>query len=217
MLDYLVSLFRELITTQNNNTENPDPLANLSWGAILVDMQEYFVKDLKDEDRYRILPSQKRVIHACRRLDLPLAILEYANDGETLPELRVIISEVPRHKYITKSRNDGFKNKELHKYLQTEQVNALLFMGMNASCCVLKTAKHARKLGYTIATSIDLIANEIGVSDDCSVTWYERNGIYKQRQKELLEIINAIKSQEVTFSEQYLQVLSSQQNQTLNY
>jgi nicotinamidase-related amidase len=200
MLDYLINLFTGKKPSQEY-AENPDEFGKLSWGAVLVDMQSSFIKGLEPGETDILIPNQKKVIDACREMDLPLVVVNYFNAGKTHRELRKAVPKVPRHKYLTKDGGDGFKNKRLHQYLQEEHVNALLFMGMNASACVHQTAEHAIELGYTIATSIDVIANERDFFESVysAADWYKEKGIYREEHSELLEIMcyKAIKSQEI--------------------
>jgi isochorismate hydrolase len=190
MLDFVIELLTKKKLLQDKNDKNLAVREDLTWGALLIDMQQNYVKKLKEDDRIKLIQNQKSVIDTFSTLNLPIAVLEFSGHGETLSELQSSVSRVSRFKYFTKIYDDSFTNLNLYPYFKAEHVNALLLMGMNASCCVIKTAVHAKRLGYTIATSIDIVANEPNKPDHCSIHWYQRNGIYKPNYAQLLDVIN---------------------------
>jgi nicotinamidase-related amidase len=127
--------------------------------ALLIDMQEKFVRSLCLMDREMLVRSQTAVIRHCAAHDTPLIVLEFVDYGKTISELRTEIEEVPRASFITKSSNNGFRKTGLEEMPEMRRADSLLLMGINASYCVLATAKCAVEKRYRVITAFDLIAN----------------------------------------------------------
>ncbi len=126
---------------------------------LLIDMQRSFVLQLDVADRVKIVARQRRVLTQCIKHNTPVVILEFRGYGATLPSLMERVAKVPRTFSILKEDNDGFENTELHELLSKLDVTSILLMGINASYCVLETAKSAIRLSYSITTAGDLIAD----------------------------------------------------------
>lgn len=101
--------------------------------------------------------------------DIPLFVLEFKNYGKTIPELRTEIKEVPRKSFITKSYNNGFRKTGLDEMPEMRRADSLLLMGINASYCVLDTAKCAVEKRYRVITAEDLIANGTDIDPDVTM------------------------------------------------
>jgi isochorismate hydrolase len=149
---------------------------------LLIDMQEYFLSDFVDSARYALVESQLDFLRSVRRVDLPVAVLEYKDCGNTLSELRREVDLTSVHQYITKPTNNGFHGTRLDKLLLAWNVNNLILMGINADACVLETARSAVLKDYKIWTANRLIAN-VSREHDAALNgtfqhWYKANGKY---------------------------------------
>lgn len=152
-----------------------------SSAVLLIDMQPGFLGKMSKK-KTQLVSYQVGFIRECARLDIPVIVLEFAGQGDTLPELMDEVRLVPRNRQMTKLRDDGFMGTCLDRVLRELGVKKLVFMGVNASFCVRKTAESAMELGYEIITGDHLIANV----NKCrclpclskSRDWYLANGVF---------------------------------------
>ena len=145
--------------------------------ALLIDMQDEFVRDIADETRAKMIARQAQVIQTCAEKDIPLIVLEYEGSGKTIPVLLCEIAKVPRTVTIIKEHNDGFRRTKLHKILRTFGARELVLMGVYASFCVRETAASAVAKRYGVVTADDVVADsEYRSNMEKSRGWYEANG-----------------------------------------
>jgi len=155
---------------------------NGNTASLVIDMQPQFLQKIEDNERENLIRSQLMMLDLFVQRDIPTIVLEYLHFGvdRTNQEIRERVEKIPRHSYVTKTNDDGFKNPELAHQLKLLNVKFLLLMGINASYCVKKTAKSALSKGYVIFTARQLIANQSHTQtlfhDD--ILWYEKNGVY---------------------------------------
>lgn len=137
---------------QKNETEQ--------YGVLIIDMQEKFIKDHKDYSIQEKISSQQRLLNACTVLDLPVAVLEYESNGETIPQITDYALKVPKNKFIIKIWDDGFHKTDLAHLLAEWGVNHLILAGINSGVCVKETARGWRDSGFgRFSTARDLIAD----------------------------------------------------------
>jgi len=146
--------------------------------VVLVDMQTKFVTQLRNREMSRIIPNQLKVIDFCSKRNIPVVVLEYSNCGDTVNKLKARLKKVRDVTVIEKHFDDGFHKTNLNKVLKKRKIKTIIFMGINADCCVKDTASTAVSLGYKILTSNDLISGQPHHSTDNSAWWYEKNGLY---------------------------------------
>jgi len=158
-----------------------------SLAVIIVDMQEYFLEDLEEEDRNRIIENQINIIHWCAKNNCPIVVLEYYQRGPTIGILKEKLKRVPRVKTVIKRDDNGFEGTKLNRVLNKLRVKTLLLVGINANACVRSTACGGKKNGFNIATSESLIANDSGRPID--QVWFEKNTIYEPTVPELLNAV----------------------------
>ncbi len=156
-------------------------------------MQANFLKNLEPSEKEAQIAAQIEVLRECVTKDYPIAVLEYSTHGETIPELREIIDQAPRHEYIIKNRNDGFNNARLNHALQFWNVKQVCIMGINTAYCVISTAKSAVQNGYSLITAKQLIAGATRhkVESERAIPWFVENGIYFPSYKVLLQEISS--------------------------
>ena len=69
----------------------------------------------------RELENQKRVLEYAIEKDIPVLVFEMDMRGRTLPELRELIDQVPRHRYFTKFSRGGFLKHGMVPYPHTSE------------------------------------------------------------------------------------------------
>ncbi|MFA6365368.1 MAG: cysteine hydrolase [Candidatus Paceibacterota bacterium] len=144
--------------------------------VLLIDMQEYF---LDEAGKKAIIPYQVAIIQECQDMGIPFIVLEYEDQGDTIPELQEKIEKLPNHHWIVKSNDSAFPGTNLDDLLKEQGVEKLLLMGVNACACVRDTARDAVRKGYEIITSDMLIAGCCPVCKEAT-QWFEENGEYLQ-------------------------------------
>jgi len=157
-----------------NNIPNVIP-ENLA--VILIDMQDYFINH--DEKR-NLIPNQLLVLNFCRIKNIPVAVFEYRNRGETTAMLKKEIVKFSPENICTfiKRSDDAFSVEDFDGWLKEKNIQTLLLMGINACACVYDTANTAIKNGYKIMTSDTLIT---GYCNECKSekkhVWYMENSV----------------------------------------
>jgi nicotinamidase-related amidase len=155
--------------------------------VLLIDMQPRFLRRLSATKEDSLLRSQRNVLEYCEKSDVPLAVLEYKRADETHPRLVEPIARVPRRIKIVKSHDDGFNKTELGRTLDEWDPEYLILMGLNASACVLETARTAADRGFQLATAADLIGDGYVHWGNGVRRWYLENGEYFARHSDLIE------------------------------
>lgn len=147
--------------------------------VVLIDMQEHFVCDLAPDTKEHIVMHQQTVLADCAKLDVPVVVLEFDGYGSTLGVLEEGIQSIRRSARLKKSSNDGFSRAMLRERLEEFGATSLLLMGINASYCVLDTAKSAKRLGFNVVTSSALIADQKRKAyKNLSQDWYRANSAF---------------------------------------
>lgn len=147
--------------------------------VLLIDMQEEWVERVEPATRSEIIAGQVDVIRQCSKLDIPLFVLEYAGEGNTIKILRNEVAKVPRVLTVRKWFDDGFDRTDLCGRMNKLGVETALLMGLNASCCVRSTGTGAINASFDIITAENLIADGRGCEeDDKNIGWYANHGTY---------------------------------------
>lgn len=153
-------------------------------------MQEHFLDKAVAEERERMIRSQDMVLSTCASRDVPVLVLEYGGEGDTIAMLRARISQVPRHRYLQKWHSNGFYQTSAKLQLQIWGVERVLLMGISASHCVQATAEGARKDGFRTITAAQLIADgQQSQRYAKSEAWYRRNGLWFNDYRECLPLL----------------------------
>lgn len=148
-----------------------------STAVIVVDMQPYFCDWLLPNIREQLVKAQLEVIRKCRERDIPILVLQYEGCERTLVDLAREVEKAPRRKFIKKCNPDGFYLTSLNDDLKRFCAQEIVLMGVNASGCVLATGLTAHKLGYTVHTAENLMADTKRRSiQDYAREWYEKTG-----------------------------------------
>ncbi|MDP2907601.1 MAG: isochorismatase family protein [Nanoarchaeota archaeon] len=180
-----------------------ESVSSKNLAVLLIDMQDYFLKEVSEEEKKSEIPYQLEVLNYCKDNNIPVFVLEYLQCGETTRILKEKVDSLPVKEYVTKGYNDSFLKTDLEAKLKSYGIESMLLMGVNASGCVKDTAEGAIRAGFKIMTSKDLIADPDwhvteefiikkdgthGKSDN-SAPWYKKHGIYRDNYKELLRLI----------------------------
>jgi nicotinamidase-related amidase len=175
-------------------------------GIMLIDMQErYFIKE-KEE----LVSAQIRLLDYAKEKSIPVFTLEYVGEGETIPELKREL-EGAKNYFVKKYNNNSFiklndnylkgkfndwvlfgdewnenppENKRLISLLKKNKIKKLILTGINKSECVFKTAKGAKKRGYEIFTSDELMNEQ-----KTDYLWYSENSNHHRTLDKLIENI----------------------------
>lgn len=132
---------------------------------VIVDMQPEYLACTSKKKRERIIDAHRQLIEVCARKDVPIAVLEMVGGdmrGEpTVPEVKGVLSLVPRVAYVPKREADGFWRTFLaHHLWNWQRCNTLLITGCLASGCVRATATSAFLRNFEIRLAEPLIADE---------------------------------------------------------
>lgn len=148
-------------------------------GVVLVDMQNPYVKWISQSRIDKLVKNQTKVIGYYSKKDIPLAVLQIKNQGDTIDALKEPLANVKRRKTIWKCSDNGFNETNLAEILRAWKITHICLMGINASSCVLATAKGAVNKGFQVFTAEHIIAQPEEWGND-SVTeyreWFARNG-----------------------------------------
>ncbi len=172
--------------------------------VLVIDMQDYPIDYLFSPARKVLITSQLEVLDYCAKNDIPVVIVEYFNKGNitTSPILLDKCSQVPRTRKVTKYAFDAFcngSNPNFNGVLNELDSDYLALMGVSASICVRATASSAVKRGYTIGTSLDLIAdsavrldNGFFVPNHC-IEFYQQIGDVFRTHQELIKHLEGMR------------------------
>ncbi|MBS3169893.1 cysteine hydrolase [Candidatus Woesearchaeota archaeon] len=162
--------------------------------VLLIDMQDYFLKDVAEAELEKEIPHQIAVLRYAQQHGLPIYVLELErpqNDDrkETTQRLKMVLND-GHYRTIIKREKNGFQKTNLESLLSRGGVEQLVLMGVYASFCVQSTARGAIERGYSIITSPELIADAAEAEGYYeSIDWYERKGKVFATHEKLLEYL----------------------------
>ncbi len=133
--------------------------SELSYAALLIDMQERFLSRYLDSDLEPIISAQTAVLKFCASQDIPIVVVEYRGYGLTTASLQEVIAAVPRSLRLEKTITDALASTSLDEQLRLWNAADLLLMGIYASACVQGTSEGALEKNYRLHTARDLIAS----------------------------------------------------------
>ncbi len=162
-------------------------------GAVIIDMQPGFLKDISEEDQEKLFKSQIKTLEICAKRNYPTAILEFDKHcyGGTDNKIKKAVEAIPRHVYFEKFGNDGFY--KIEQQLKEWNIEKLCIMGISAAYCVKATASSAKKKGKEILTARELIASQTYRQEEFQecIPWFQKNTTYYQNYKELINHITS--------------------------
>ncbi len=136
-------------------------------GIVVVDMQENYYDQIRNRRIRRIVMNHNELLVNARECDMPVLVFEYLPDlgRRTISEIEERVWAVPRHIILGKigwNEFDFLNNypKRPEIWLRENGVNRILVTGLFASGCVLLTGLGAKRNGFEVVSSIDLIYDE---------------------------------------------------------
>lgn len=144
---------------------------------LIIDMQKCFLDEHRPEEVALMISAQITLIRECKKQNVPIVVIEYAEDGNTIPELQIELLGYGNLHFVIKKNNDAFLGTGLRSALIEFGVEEIILAGVNASYCVLETARTAVKCNFRICTSEKLISDSPhNKRNDRSLWWYRENG-----------------------------------------
>lgn len=163
--------------------------------VIIIDMQNFFLKNFTRSIREKLIENQLRVVDACLKNKLPFIILEYKCRGKLRGKLIKQLDEKIQNVYkvvFVKENNSGFTKTKLESILKELRVKNLLLMGVNANGCVQDTAIGALNRGFRVITSCGVIAsasrNDLDLSKR-NKNWFFKNTTFKTTPDDLVHYL----------------------------
>ena len=162
--------------------------------VVMIDMQDFFLKNLKTEIRKALVANQLKILELCVKNKIPVIIFEYkaggVKRGRTTRILQRKIECVPETLIKIKENNSGFRGTNISSVLEGMKCKKILLMGINANGCVQDTAIGALRRGYRVMVSKGLMAStsrkDIGMSRK-NEKWYLQNCLLLESPEEALK------------------------------
>ncbi len=165
--------------------------------VILVDMQDFFLKNLKSNLIKELVANQLKIINFSIAHNIPLIVLEYKAGGilrgKTTKGLQEKIQDISGARVLIKESNSGFTKTGLDQILKEAKITKLVLMGINANGCVQDTAIGALRRKFSVITSKGIIANTFNGSMELSRknrNWYTINTKFFENVDGLLQSLN---------------------------
>lgn len=164
--------------------------------VLIVDMQDFFLKNLDPFVKKTLLKNQLRIIDACTEKNFPFILLEYGDKGVSRGKTNTsITSKIKNIQLLVKNNNSGFTKTTLDLILKKLHTKNIIVMGINANGCVQDTIIGALKRKYKIITSHGIIANSYKKDLNLSAQnkkWYQKNTSFFENIEDLLVEIEKI-------------------------
>lgn len=137
--------------------KRPDSFRNKA--VLVVDLQYGYMCDMKSNERNGVsFKAVEKLLAWARGEKIEVVFLETRDrdkrSGTTIPYL---IEPSEKTGVIEKWVPDGFENGRLFERLNRDKVRDLIVCGYAMEICVYETTKTARKLGFRVESSPDLI------------------------------------------------------------
>ncbi len=149
---------------------------------LVIDMQKCFLHNIDDNERKRLIAAQQDVLRYAAWKDVPVAVLEYSLVGEprrrreTIDPLASEIKKVPRHAYMWKEDDSGFKKTPLERQLRAWNKQTLLLTGVYGLACVYMTAMDGLDRNFVVLTDRNLISDGNEATNAIAVARYKQKG-----------------------------------------
>ena len=152
--------------------------------VIIVDMQDFFLKNLDVHVRSTLIKNQIHAIDSFMKSGTPIILVEYKAGGvlrgPTTASLRSRLGAYPLATLIKES-NSGFTKTGLEDLLKKARVRKIALMGINANACIQDTAIGALRRGYEVIVTKGLVANSYRKDLELSSRnerWFRNNCIW---------------------------------------
>ena len=150
---------------------------------IIVDMQKWFLEDLKREEKRSLVNAVISILNASKIYNVPVATLEYYSKGPTIPEIRANI----RTDYclFRKTMPNGFYKTRLKNQLTEWNTEHVYIIGGFGARCLTSTAKNIPN-GINVSTAADLVFDIPGEEKE-TIDWFVKNGKYYHHHESIIE------------------------------
>jgi nicotinamidase-related amidase len=129
---------------------------------VIIDMQPIFVtrggydKTPKNVEKVnQILKIQLEAIERAKHDNMPIVVVQYANEGKTNEKLTTAIGDYPQTVNLTKNTDglfddDNTYKKEAVKYFVDHDIKKLIITGANGGACVRQTIEGALNEKFSV-------------------------------------------------------------------
>ena len=93
-----------------------------------------------------------------KRAELPKIIVNYSVDSPPFCDHRILVVCNANKKEFTTDKKDAFEGTGLFDFLSEKKVTSVVVCGFSSTDCVQATAETGVHLGYTVITSLKLLA-----------------------------------------------------------
>lgn len=144
------------------------------YAVMVVDMQERFLKYFRPELKESIIKNQIKVLRHSAENNVPALAVEFEDEGKTITEIYEEIIKNNQYDSVIKKDENAFKTISVLDKLCDWNVTDIFLMGVNASACIRNTAAGARKYGFNVATTIDVIGDDTGMERETykTINWF---------------------------------------------
>jgi nicotinamidase-related amidase len=118
-------------------------------------MQWKFLNDeqISNEELEKLVTNQKKVLEYCKVREIPVFVVEYYNEGETIAELKNILYKISKKTRVIKQSDNAFSGTNLEWLLHRMEIHTLFVMGVATHKCVQKTVFAALDAEFKVITS----------------------------------------------------------------
>jgi len=138
---------------------------------IVIDFQERLAKHVSGING--ILKNSRKLVKACRILEVPMILTEQIKLGETVKEIKELIDLNP----IVKSSFSCVKCPEFIRELEKINPEKCILIGIEAHICVLQTALDLREKGHEIHVAIDCIGSRKEIDKQTAIQRMIQRGV----------------------------------------
>lgn len=141
----------------------------MKTALVIIDIQNDYFPDGKNELVNSVEASLKAkdLLEHFRQMDLPVVHIRHLSvrpgstyfiPGTEGAEIHASVQPLQDEKIVTKNYPNGFRETDLHEYLQEQQIEHLVISGMMSHMCVDSTARAGKDLGYRVTIAEDACA-----------------------------------------------------------
>jgi isochorismate hydrolase len=138
---------------------------------VIIDMQERLIPVIADKEI--VIENVVRLAKFSTIIGLPVVLTEQQNLGDTLPEIREELKDIPP---ITKLEFNCFGSHAFSKRIGKQDRNTLIIAGIEAHICVAQTALHAHP-DYAVHVVSDAVSSRALHNRDVALHRMRQKGI----------------------------------------
>ena len=162
-------------------------------------MQKAFLKRTPVEERKKLIENHSKLLRFAYEREIPVITVRFSCYGKIISELVPLLKKLKSFT-INKYQNNGFikmygadpqiidsdipqyQNRRLSGILKKKEIDQLILTGVQKRACVLNTAMGAKRRGYELFTSEELM-NQRSEKEE----WYYKNSNHFKTLSDLLE------------------------------